>query len=68
MSTAILHVEGMTCKHCKMSVENALKTLDGVQNATVDLDSKTVSIDYDPAVVDEESLKKIIGEAGYEVK
>ncbi len=68
MSTTVLHVEGMTCGHCKASVEKALKTLDGVQNASVNLDAKTVSIDYDPAVVDEGILKKAISDAGYEVK
>ncbi len=68
MANAVIHVEGMTCPHCKMSVEKALKTLDGVQDATVDLAAKTVAIDYNPAVADENSLRKTIKEAGYDVK
>ncbi len=68
MANTVLQVDGMTCSHCKMSVEQALRTLDGVQNATVDLAAKTVVIDYNPAVVSEEGLKKTIGEAGYEVR
>lgn len=68
MSNTVLHVEGMSCSHCKASVEQALKTLNGVKDAHVSLESKTVSIEYDPAVVDEDGLKRTIADAGYEVK
>lgn len=68
MANSVLQVEGMTCNHCKMSVEKALKTLDGVSNAAVDLAAKTVTIDHDPGVVSESSLKQAISNAGYEVK
>ena len=30
MSETILKIEGMTCMHCKMSVEKALKGVPGV--------------------------------------
>lgn len=68
MANTVIHVEGMTCTHCKMSVEKALKTLDGVQGAAVNLEAKTVAIDFDPAVVSAENLKKTISNIGYEVK
>lgn len=58
MAATVINVGGMTCNHCKMAVEKALKTLDGVQDASVDLDAKKVSIEYDPAGVDEAGLKK----------
>jgi len=67
MATAVINVGGMTCNHCKMAVEKALKTLDGVQDASVDLDAKKVSIEYDPAGVDEAGLKKAISDAGYDI-
>lgn len=68
MSQVVLNVEGMTCMHCKMAVEKALKTLDGVKDAAVDLGAKNVTIEVDPAVVGETDLKKAIENAGYEVK
>jgi len=68
VSNTLLHVEGMSCSHCKASVEKALKTLDGVNEANVSLEAKTVSIDFDPGVVNEDSLKRTIADAGYEVK
>lgn len=67
MANVVLSVEGMSCNHCKMAVEKALKTLDGVQDATVDLAAKTVSVDYNSSVVNGDSLKKTIIDAGYEV-
>ncbi len=68
LANVVMNVEGMSCNHCKMSVEKALKTLNGVKDAVVNLAGKTVSIDYDPAVVDGNNLKKTISDAGYEVK
>lgn len=68
LTNTVLHVEGMTCSHCKMAVEKALKTLDGVKDASVDLEAKTVSVDYDSTVIDESDLKRNIADAGYEVK
>jgi len=67
LSTSVLNVEGMSCAHCKKAVEKALKTLDGVQEAMVNLDAGTVTIEHDPGVISGDRLKKTIKEAGYEV-
>lgn len=34
-----LTIEGMTCGHCRKSVEEALKNVDGVSSVDVDLDA-----------------------------
>jgi len=65
--TAILKVEGMTCQHCRMSVEKALKAVEGVAAANVDLEAKTATVTYDPAKTGPEEFKKAIARAGYEV-
>ncbi len=36
----VLHIEGMSCNHCKMTVEKALKAVPGVTEAVVDLEKK----------------------------
>jgi copper chaperone len=36
--TIVINVKGMSCNHCKISVETALKKLNGVSKAVVDLD------------------------------
>lgn len=63
----VLKVEGMSWGHCKKSVEQALKTLAGVNEAVVDLGSHNVTIDYDPGVAKLEQLVAAIKDAGYDV-
>ncbi|MHB1421381.1 MAG: copper ion binding protein [Bacillota bacterium] len=67
MSNDIIKVEGMTCNHCKMSVEKAIKNLNGVLGAEVDLASKQVKATYDEKKVDLQEIKNAIVKAGYEV-
>ena len=59
-------VDGMMCAHCKARVEDALKALDGVTNATADLEAKCVTIEADDAVT-EEMCKEAVTAAGYKV-
>ena len=66
--TTVINVTGMTCGHCKASVEKAVSALEGVSKAEVNLDAKNVSITYDPAKVNAGTVKKAITEAGYEVQ
>lgn len=44
MDKTMLKIEGMTCGHCKVAVENALKTVPGVTSVTVDLAKKEAEI------------------------
>lgn len=64
--TVTLNVEGMSCNHCKMAVENALKEI-GVDKVEVDLDGKKVSATFNASKVNLETIKKSISEAGYDV-
>ena len=61
-----LRVEGMSCGHCKAAVEKALKAVDGVENAVVDLENKSAEVSLSKEVSDE-VLKKAVTDAGYEV-
>ena len=65
MEKEVLKVNGMSCTHCKKSIENALKEI-GVSGA-VNLEAKHVVVEYDKEKI---SLKKIISEIedqGYEI-
>lgn len=62
----VLIVEGMSCGHCKAAVEKALKAVDGVENAVVDLEKKSAEVTLNKDVKDEE-LKNAVINAGYEV-
>ncbi len=61
----VLKIEGMSCGHCKATVEKALNSIPGV-NAEVDLEKKQASVTY-PDGIDVEQLKKAVTDAGYEV-
>ncbi|HEX3015348.1 MAG TPA: cation transporter [Desulfobacteria bacterium] len=63
-ASVVLKVEGMTCGHCKMAVEKAVKSVNGVTGAEVDLNAKQVKVtgNFDRTVV-----AKAIEDAGYQV-
>lgn len=65
--TVTLNVEGMSCGHCKASVEKAVSALAGVSKVDVDLAGKKVSITYAPEKVNQAAFKKAITDQGYEV-
>jgi copper chaperone len=63
----VLAVRGMTCNHCKASVEGALGRLPGVRRVEVDLSSGEVRVDFDESRLGVESLRRAVEEVGYEV-
>lgn len=65
MEKQVLKVNGMSCNHCKMSIEKALKGI-GVE-AAVNLADKTVSVEYDPAKIQKAQIVTEIEDQGYEV-
>lgn len=68
VETKVLNVEGMSCSHCERAVKNELSEINGVVKTEVDLESKTVTVDYDSDLVSVKMLADAIEEAGYEVK
>jgi copper chaperone len=63
-----LNVQGMSCGHCKMSVEGALKNLDGVSAAEVNLEAGKVDVTYDDTKVTFDAMKEAIEDQGYDVE
>jgi copper chaperone len=67
MVTERISVPEIHCEHCKMSLEAALTPIGGVADASVDVDTKTVTVTYDAASVDRSILVKVIEDQGYDV-
>jgi len=65
MATITLKVNGMSCNHCVMSVEKALKEIGA--KGSVDLASKQVTVEYDDAVINLDKIKEAIEDQGYDV-
>lgn len=62
----VFSVPDMSCGHCKATVEKALLKVDGVERASVDLETKTVSVEHaDSVSVD--TLRGAVTESGYSV-
>ena len=55
------------CQHCAARVKKALEEIDGVVEATVDLDAKNVELELSKYVT-EKDFDKAITDAGYEFK
>ena len=65
--THTLTVEGMMCQHCVAHVKKALEGLKGVTAVTVDLDTKTATVEA-LSTVSADTLITAVKDAGYEVK
>ncbi len=60
-------IRGMTCASCVNHVEQALKQLNGVNHATVNLASEMATVEFDPDLISTKSLTQSIQDAGYTV-
>ena len=67
MEKLVFNVEGMMCTGCENRVQNALKTIDGVDEVVASHESGTVTVTV-KADVDEKVIKEKIEDIGYEVK
>ncbi len=62
----VMTIEGMRCGHCSANVEKALCAVEGVQNAAVELSSRTATVECEGSVADE-ALKKAVDALGFQV-
>lgn len=67
MMKETVHVEGMTCQHCKAAVEGALRPLSGVNHVEVDLDKGHVHVTYEQKEVTRSEIDEAIIDQGYDV-
>lgn len=67
MEETVLRVEGMSCEHCVKAVQKAVGALPGIENVSVDLKGKTVSVKYNPEQSTLDKIKAEIDDQGYDV-
>ncbi|MDR1300883.1 MAG: heavy metal translocating P-type ATPase [Treponema sp.] len=58
-------VGGMTCAACSARVEKAIKKLEGVETATVNLATEKATVVYNPLQIRVSAIKTAIEKAGY---
>ena len=59
-------IDGMSCNHCKMSVEKAVGSIEGVTNVEVSLENKNAIVKSN-VELDEDKIKNAIEEEGFKV-
>jgi copper chaperone len=67
MTTKTLSVPGISCDHCKMSIEEAVGEIAGVDKVEVDISARTVDLSFDDDAVGLDQIIDAIEEVGYEV-
>jgi Cu+-exporting ATPase len=64
-STVTIPVGGMTCAACAQRVEKALRKLEGVESASVNLATEKATVVYNPRALRVSAIKEAIEKAGY---
>jgi copper chaperone len=67
MASRTLSVPEVSCEHCKASIEAAVSPLEGVESVEVQIDERTVQLDYDGADTTLATVVTTIEDVGYEV-
>ncbi len=68
LKTLTLIVKGMSCGHCKMAVEKAVRGVNGVKDVEVDLEKGLLKVTYDPERASLTDIQNAVVDAGYEVR
>ncbi len=67
MKKMTLPVQGMTCATCALTVEKAVGKLTGVEEASVNLATEKLTVNYDDSQVALSDLQATVHKAGYEL-
>lgn len=69
MQNANIQLETLTCPSCLQKIDNAVKSIDGVEKDTVKVrfNASRVSLDFDETKVSIKEIENSISKLGYEV-
>ncbi|MCL2127884.1 MAG: heavy metal translocating P-type ATPase [Treponema sp.] len=67
MQAETLDICGMTCAACSARVEKAIRKLEGVESAAVNLATEKATVTFDPRSLRLSSIKEAVEKAGYKV-
>ena len=62
----IIPIGGMTCAACSARVEKAIRKVEGVETASVNLATEKAAVSYDPRRVRVSAIREAVKKAGYE--
>ncbi|MDR1131184.1 MAG: heavy metal translocating P-type ATPase [Oscillospiraceae bacterium] len=67
MDSQILSIRGMTCAACAQRIEKTVRKLSGIGQATVNLASEKLFVEYDKNSLPLAAIKEAVTKIGYEV-
>lgn len=62
-----LPIIGMECAACVKKIEDILKKTDGIKDASANLATEKITIEYDEKLIDLPRISEILKKAGYEL-
>ena len=66
MNSHILTIRGMTCAACAQRIEKTVRKLSGIHQATVNLASEKLFVEYDESSLTLNDIKEAVAKIGYE--
>lgn len=63
----IIIVKGMTCNHCKMTVEKGLNNILGIKVKNIDITTGKVELEIENEAVMQE-IKDVVDDLGYDLE
>ena len=68
MENIILKINGMHCTGCSQRLEKALKNTDGIEDASVDFETRKAKISYNSNQISLEEICNTVVDIGFEVQ
>lgn len=68
MRKETMQIRGMTCAACAKAVERAVRKVDGIKEAIVNLAAEKMTVEYDPAATTADAIMEAVRKAGYEAR
>ena len=67
MTITHLKLNGMHCVSCSLNIDGAVEELDGVKSSSTSYTKAETRVEFDAAIVSEETIKAAIEQLGYKV-
>ncbi|HAZ46673.1 MAG TPA: cation-transporting ATPase PacS, partial [Cyanobacteria bacterium UBA11371] len=65
MQNATLKLRGMGCASCAKSIEDAIRSVPGVNECSVNFGAERATVEYDPKKTDLQVIQDAVSAAGY---
>ncbi len=65
---ATMTAPDISCAHCVATINGALGALDGVHHAEADVDTKQITVEFDPNRISRAQIEQLLEVEGYPVQ